>query len=99
GGTHAAHPPPPAEKKAERVAAVPDSDWPLFETLRAKAGAKGAFGEALAAPRLVTPPPVVGSRAVRRKSSSGIGRKLFLIGGIVGVLVIIAVGGFFALSL
>jgi tetratricopeptide (TPR) repeat protein len=99
GGRHDAKPAPPAEKKAERVAAVPDSDWPLSETLRPKAGAKGAFGEAPAAPRLVTPSPVVASRAVRRKSSSGIGRKLFLIGGIVGVLVIIAVGGFFALSL
>lgn len=87
----------PAEKKPEAAASAASAEepWPLSEPLTPKpVGPKPGAAE----PAVQRIAPTVTTPAGARKSS-GLGRKLVVIGGLVGVLVLLVAGGLFAFSL
>ena len=105
GGRPAAKSAPAPEKNAAERASGPapaEPAWPASEPLTPKSFPDKGAGPAHApAPRAASPASILAaSSATKTKTSaSGMGRKLVLIGAILGALVIVVGAGYFALSL
>ena len=95
GGKRGAMPAPAAEKKPERGPSTSEAIWST-ESLMPKAPASKR-ATAPATPRPF-PSPIL-SAPVARRRRSGIGRRLFGLVAVIGVLALFVAGGYFAISL